>query len=131
MEIIFEIIFGFVGEVLLAVIGESLVELGLDAITELPGGKWGKRIFYGFLYTVAGFALGALTLQFVPLITFGNRSIPILYFIFSPIVAGLALCFVSWVINRGIEDRPFFQGEKFANGAIFALAFTLTRSMFG
>lgn len=131
MEIIFEIIFGFLGELLLSVLGEVLIELGFEAVTEAPASKGGKKFFLGFLYAVAGLVLGALSLKLLPLMVLGNRSVAVLYFVLAPVVAGLALCAVSWIIHRGIDHRPFFQLSKFIDGVVFTLAFSLTRTIFG
>ena len=132
MEIIFELIFGFLAEFFLSIFGEILVEWGLHSLDERLSSKAWNRIFIGVLYTIGGFVLGAISLQFLPVMIFGSRSIPILYFVFSPIVAGFGLCFANWIVNRGIDDRAgFFQLSKFIYGVVFALTFTVTRSMFG
>ena len=132
MEIVFEIIFGLLGELLLSVLGEALVELGFHSLAEAPSGKLSRRFFVGLLYSVGGVILGALSLKVIPLLVFGNSAIGIAYFIVAPLLAGLALCFVNWLMNRGIDERAgFFQVKKFIYGVLFALMFSLTRATFG
>ena len=133
MEVIFEIIFYVVGELLLTVIGEALAELlGLHSISNRMSHRQFSGLFFGFLYAVAGFALGALSLKFIPLLVIGGASVSIAYFVVAPVLAGLALCLVNWLMNYGIDDRaPFFQAKKFVNGVLFALTFSLTRATFG
>ena len=132
MEVIFEIIFYVFGELLLAVIGETLVELGFHSLSEAPSNRISRRIFIGLLYTVAGIVLGALSLKFIPLLVFGNPAIGVAYFIVAPVLAGLSLCLVNWLMNYGIDDRaPFFQTKKFVYGVLFAFMFSLTHTTFG
>ncbi len=131
MELILELVIGFLTEIVLTVFGEALVELGLYSVTDGSGGTRWKRFFYAIWYAVAAFIVGYLSLKVVPLVVFGSRTIVILYFVVAPLVAGLGLCLVSWIINRGINERRFFQPAKFAYGVVFALIFSLTRSIFG
>ena len=133
MEVILEIIVYVFGEMLLTVIGEALVEfLGLHSISDRMSHRGFGRFFFGFLYAVAGFAIGALSLKLIPLLMIGGPAVSIAYFIVAPVVAGLALCLVNWLMNYGIDDRaPFFQVKKFAYGVLFALTFSITRATFG
>ena len=131
MEIIGEIIFGFLAEIVITVVGEAFVELGFHSLAERIGQRFWKRIFVGALYAAGAFALGALSLRVLPVMVYNSRMTALIYFIFAPIIAGLALCLVSWIINRGINDRGFFDATKFAYGVIFALIFSVTRTIFG
>lgn len=131
MELIVELIIGFVAEIVLTIFGEALVELGLHSVTEGTGGKRSKAFFFAFLYAIAAFIAGYLSLIVMPLVVFGNQAANILYVIVAPVIAGFGLCLVSWIIDRGINDRGFFQIRKFSYGVLFALVFTLSRSIFG
>ena len=131
MELLIELIIGFVAEIALTIFGEALVELGLHSITEGTGGRRWRGIFFAFLYAVAAFVAGYLSLFVMPLVVFGNQAANVVYVIVAPLIAGLGLCFVSWIIDRGINDRGFFQLNKFAYGVLFALVFTISRSIFG
>ena len=132
MEVIFEIIFYFLAELLVTVIGEALAELGFHGLSKsVSDGAW-RRVFIGFLYAVAGLVLGALSLKLIPLLVIGGTAASIAYFVIAPVLAGLSLCLVNWLMNYGIDDRaPFFQRKKFIYGVLFALVFSLTRSAFG
>ena len=130
MEILFGFIFELIAELFLSIFGEALVELGLYSLFKRTGNVWSLAVT-AVLFVVLGFALGAISTWFIPLMVFGNRTIPIVFFIVSPILAGLGLCFANWTIKRGIDDEKFFQLRKFINGALFALTFSLARSMFG
>ena len=132
MEVIFEIIFYVIAELALSVVGESLVELlGLHSISNRMSHRRFSGTFFGFLYALAGFALGALSLKFIPLLVVGGTAVSIAYFFVAPLLAGLALCLVNWVMNYGIDDRtPFFHTKKFVYDVLFALTFSLTRAIF-
>jgi hypothetical protein len=131
MEVIVELVIGFFTEIVLTVFGEALVELGLHSVTEGAGGKRWKRFFYAIWYALAACLVGYVSLSVMPLVVFGNRAIVVLYFVVAPLIAGLSLCLVSWIINRGINDRSFFQPAKFVYGVVFAFTFSLTRTIFG
>jgi hypothetical protein len=130
MEIIGEIIFGFIAEIVLTIVGEAFVELGFHSLAKKLGDRFWKRVFLAAVYATGGFILGLLSLKILPVIDFADRA-AILYFIFAPIIAGLALCLVSWIIDRGINDRGFFSPAKFIYGATFAFVFSMTRTMWG
>lgn len=134
MEFVFEVIFGFLAELVLTVIGESLVELGFRSLPKFTTQEstFSGRFFIGFLYAAGGVTLGGISLQIVPLLVFGGTAVSVAYIIIAPVLAGLGLCLVNWIIHYGIDDRTrFFQARKFIYGALFALMFTLTRTMFG
>ncbi len=131
MEIILEFVIGFVIEIVLALVGEVLVELGFHSAAERFSDSTWKRVITGFGYVVFGALLGWLSLYFLPKLQFENRSFVLIYFVLSPIIAGIALCVVNWIIHRGIERVPFFQLTKFLYGAFFVLAYSVTRALLG
>jgi hypothetical protein len=131
MEIILEFVVGFVIEMVLGIVGEILVELGFHSVAERFSDRAWKRVITGFAYGVFGFALGWLSLFFLPKLQLENRSIVVIYFILSPIIAGLALCGINWIIHRGIERVAFFQLTKFLYGAFFVLAYAVARAILG
>lgn len=131
IEAIFEIVFGFVAELVLEIVGEILIELGFHGTAEKLSNKTRSRFFLGAAYSIFGAILGFLSLYLFPKIIFANRLIPILYFVISPIIAGFSLTIVSWLINRGIRPVNWFEFDKFAFGVLFALAYSLSRVVFG
>jgi len=131
LEAIFEIIFGFVGELVLEIVVEMLVEFGFHSTAGRLSESFRSRTFVGFAYAVFGAILGALSLLVFPNIQFGFALIPTLYFIVSPIIVGLALTTVSWLIDRGIGNSQWFKWDKFIFGVLFALGYSLSRVFFG
>ena len=130
MEILYGFIFELIAEFVLSIFGEALAEWGLYSLFKRTDKVWSVSITV-IWYVILGFALGAVSLWVLPLMVFGNRTLPIIFFIISPIFAGLGLCFANWIIKRGIDDQEFFQFSKFISGALFALTFSLTRSFLG
>ena len=130
MEIIFEILFYLFAEVILAFIGEGIAELGLESVARAIRGKGIDRSFGAFWYVILGAVLGFVSLWFVPRV-YGSSLLPIFTFIVSPLVSGLGLCLVSWIINHGINEHRFFQASKFFYGVLFALSFSITRWIAG
>lgn len=131
IEAIFEIVFSFVGEFLFELVVEVLMELGFHGTAEKISSRARSRLLVGGAYVVFGSILGFASLYVFPKIVFANSVIPILYFVVSPIIAGFSLTVVSWLINRGIRPVSWFEFDKFAFGVLFALAYSLSRVIFG
>jgi hypothetical protein len=131
MGFILEIIIELALELGLEIVGEGLVELGFHSTAErLSKGKRNKLIV-GSVYVVAGIVLGALSLLIFPLIVFDSILIVVTYFLVMPLFVGLSLSIVSWIINRGIHDVRHFEMDKIICGILFALAYSITRVLFG
>lgn len=131
IEAIVEIIFGFIGELVLELVVEVLVEFGFHGTAERVSDSFRSRTFVGLAYTVFGVILGFISLYIFPKIQFDLAVIPMLYFVVSPIIAGFALTTVSWFIDRGICNSPWFKWDKFIFGVVFALGYSLSRVVFG
>ncbi|MEQ1762655.1 MAG: hypothetical protein ABL984_05840 [Pyrinomonadaceae bacterium] len=131
LEAIAEIIFGFVGELLLEIVVEVLVEFGFHKTAGRLSDSFRSRTFVGLAYTVFGVILGFASLYVFPKIQFDLAVIPALYFIVSPIIAGFSLTTVSWLIDRGIGNSVWFKWDKFIFGVVFALGYSLSRVILG
>jgi len=131
IEAIFEIVFGFVAELVVEIVGEVLIELGFHSVAERLSNKTRNRFFLGAAYGLFGAVLGFASLYVFPKIAFANPAIPVLYFIVSPVIAGLSLTLVSFAINRGIRPVSWFEFDKFAFGVLFAVAYSISRVIFG
>lgn len=130
IETIFELLFGFVAELVLETIGEALLEFGFHkAAGTISDGAWNK-ILTGLVYAVGGGVLGWFSLLIFPKMVFANAAFSIFYFIVSPIFAGFALMTVSWLIDRGINNSRWLQPAKFAFGVVFALGYSVSRLIF-
>ena len=131
VEAIFEIIFGFIGELLLELVVEVLVEFGFHNTAGRLSDSFRSRTFVGLAYTVFGVILGFASLYIFPKVAFESAIVPTLYFIVSPIIAGFSLTTVSWLIDRGIGNSRWFKWDKFVFGVVFALGYSLSRVVFG
>ena len=131
IELIVELVFGFIGELALELILEVLVELGFHGTAERISSRARSRVFVGAAYSIFGFVLGAVSLFVFPKIEFASSVIPAIYFILSPLFAGLSLTTVSYLINRGIRPVSWFEWDKFLFGVLFAAAYAVARVIFG
>lgn len=131
IEAIFEIIFGFVAELVLEFFAEVLIELGITSVAEKFSNSTRSRVFGFVLYGIAGTVLGAVSVYSFPKITFANPLTPTLYFIVSPIIAGLSLSIVSYFIVRDTRPVSWFEWEKFLCGFLFAGMYAISRVFFG
>ena len=131
IEAIVEILFGFIGELLLEIVVEVLVEFGFHNTAGRLSDSFRSRTFVGMAYALFGVVLGFASLYVFPKIEFGVAAIPTLYFIVSPVIAGLSLTTVSWLIDRGIGNSPWFRWDKFIFGVVFALGYSLSRVVSG
>jgi hypothetical protein len=127
MEIIFEIVFGFFGELLLQILGELLLEIGLHSVAEPFRKKpspWLAAIGYAFF----GAVIGALSLLVFPNYLMTTKNLRVANAALSPIVAGLSMAAMGkWRAKRG---QAVLRIDKFSYGYLFALAFGLVRFWF-
>lgn len=131
MGIILELLVGIFLEGLLGLIGEVVVELGFSTVADRFSGRAWKRIFTVFAYIVAGIILGAVSLMVVSKQPFADWRLATIYFVLSPVVGGFLLCLMNWMLHRDLYQLRVFEPAKFLYGAIFILAFSITRNIVG
>ena len=122
-----EILFEFLGELLVQVLGEALFEMGLHSVAE-PFRKapnpWLAAVGYAFFGTV----LGGLSLMVFPDYLMTHKSMRVANAALTPIAAGAAMAWMGkWRARRG---QDVLRIDKFAYGYLFALAFGLIRFWF-
>lgn len=131
MSFLFELISEFALELVIEFIGEIFVEWGFHSTAErLSAGRRNVGVLV-FAYALFGAVLGWLSLYVMAAAVIETGAGAAAYFVLSPILAGLMLTSVSWVINRGIRPVKFFETKKFVFGVVFGAAFTLTRALIG
>ena len=128
MEILFEIIFQFVGELLLQIFFEALAEIGLRSVSE-PFRKrpnpWVAAVGYVFF----GGLLGGLSLLFFPALFIESRDAQIANLVFAPVAAGAVMAAIgSWRLRR---NQELIRLDRFVYGYLFALAMAIVRFSFG
>jgi len=128
MEIIFEVLFSFVGEFLLQVFAEALVELGLHSVREpfrRPPNPWLAAVGYALFGAIAG----GISLWILPTLLVHSHSMQLMNVVLTPIAAGLAMMAMgAW---RRRRDQELIRIDKFAYGYLFALGMALVRFNFG
>lgn len=123
MEILFEIL----GELLLQLFGESLVEIGLQALAE-PFRKSPHPWLAAPGYLVFGAVAGGLSLLLFPNYLMPTQSWRVYNAALAPVAAGLCMMALgAWRARRG---QPVLRIDRFWYGYLFALAFGLIRFWF-
>ena len=122
-----EILFEFLGEFLVQVLGEALFEIGLHSVAE-PFRKAPNPWLAAVGYTVFGATLGGISLLVFPDYLMANKSLRVVNAALSPIAAGLSMAAMGkW---RAKQGQAVLRIDKFAYGYLFALAFGLIRFWF-
>lgn len=128
MEILFELLFEFVGELLLQVVFEAIAEVGLHRVRNplrKPPNPWLAAIGYAIFGAVAG----GLSLLVFPALFMPSHGARLANLIVAPILAGAAMAALgAW---RRRHDQDLIRLDRFAYGYIFALAMAAVRFAFG
>ena len=128
MEVLFEILLRFVGEMLLQIVFEVLAELGLQSLQE-PFRRRPNPWFAAIGYAVFGAISGALSLWIFPVLFIAFRSAQIVSLVLTPIAAGAVMAAIgAW---RRRRDQELIRLDRFAYGYLFALAMAVVRFAFG
>ena len=119
----FEIIFELLGEFLLQVVGELLIEMGLHSLAEpfkRPPNPWLAALGYALFGLIAG-GLSVLVVSH-NLVPEGWR---VANLVLTPLaVGGLMACMGAWRARRG---QTLFRIDKFVCGYLFALGVAVVR----
>ena len=124
MEILFEVLFQFVGELLLQVFAETLFEVGLQSIAE-PFRRRPDPWLAACGYVVFGLIAGALSLWMFPALFIASHAGRTAGLLLTPVLAGGAMTLLgAWRRRRGDE---LIRLDRFAYGYLFALAMAAMR----
>ena len=126
MGIIFEVIIGIFGEILLQSIVQVLFEFGFYSLIDtLQTKKERKPIVSGLGYFLWGLILGVLSLLVFSESLISKPEYRILNLVFVPITAGYAMAKIgSWRRKKG---QDILRLDTFFYGAVFAFAAELVR----
>ena len=128
MEILFEILFQFIGELLLQVFAELLFEIGLRSIAE-PFKRRPNAWLAACGYVVFGLVAGALSLWVFPALFIASHAGRLASLLVTPVLAGGAMTLLgAW---RRSRDQELIRLDRFACGYLFALAMAAVRYGFG
>lgn len=128
MEFIFEILFEFLGELLLQVFAEALFEIGLHSLAA-PFKRKPNPYLATVGYVLFGALAGGLSLWAFPALFISSQPGRIANAIVTPFLAGGCMATIgAW--RRRREQRLILL-DRFAYGYLFALAMALVRLRFG
>lgn len=122
-----EIIFEWLLEFLVQIVGEVLLELGLRAVVEpfqTPPNPWLAALGYA----IFGAAAGGLSLWPFPHVMVAGIGWQYANLVVTPVAAGLCMAWLgSWRARRG---QQVLRIDRFSYGSLFALTFALMRFFF-
>ena len=129
MEILFElaaVLLQALGELLLQIVFELLVELGLHGLREVFRPSMPVNPFMAAIgYALLGAAAGALSLYFQPALLIHHAAARIANLVVTPMAAGLLMTLVgAW---RRRRDQEPVRLDRFGYGFLFALSMALVR----
>lgn len=125
MELLFEILFEFVGELLVQIFFQGLGGIGSNMINAHRTRGPRHPVVSVVGHTVAGLGLGALTLVWFPHSFAHSEFVRIGTLIASPLATGLLTAIIG--ARRHRAGRTTVLMETFSYGFLFALAFALVR----
>lgn len=120
-------LFEILGEILLQVVLEALVELGLHSLAA-PFRKRPNPWFAAIGYALLGACCGGLSLWLIPDHLVETEHVRILNLVVTPIAVGLLMSLIGiWRAHRG---QPLLRLDRFAFGYLFALSLALVRFLY-
>lgn len=123
----FEFLFQIVGEFLLQLCVEMLIELGFHSLAE-PLRRRPNPWLAAIGYALFGLIAGILSLAMLDYHLIGNKPAQILNLVVTPLAVGLAMAQIgAWRERRG-DSVP--RIDRFAYGYLFALTFAIVRFYF-
>lgn len=121
-----EIVFEVIGEFLLQIVVETLVELGFHSLAE-PFRKPPNPWLAGMGYAIFGAIAGGVSIFLFPSYLV-EGALKIVNLVMTPVAVGLLMCVLGrWRSNRGDD---VLRIDRFAYGYLFALSFALIRFWF-
>ena len=122
MEFLFELL----GEMLIQVVAEALLELGLHSLAE-PFRRQPNPWLAAVGYATIGLSVGGLSLAVFPHLLVGARF-RLINLIVSPVVSGALMSALgSWRRRRG---DAVLRIDRFSYGFLFAVGFAVVRFFF-
>ena len=130
MEVIFEFLFTVVGELLLQIIVEVLIELGFNGVANTILERKERNPYLAFVgYCIFGAIAGLISLWVVPHQIIESETFALVNLFFTPIVAGILMSYMGYVRKR--KGKDIIRLDSFLYGFIFAFFMGLIRYNFG
>jgi hypothetical protein len=129
MAFILEILIQLVGELLLQVVADMLVEWGIQGVAQAVKRQLASPLFAAIGYILLGAVAGGISLLIFPRHLIRVPWLKFLGLAAVPLAAGVAMSLVGWLRRR--PGRELIRLDSFIYGFVFALAMTLIRFFWG
>ena len=124
MEFLFEILFQFLGEIMLQVVFELLAELGLHSLGD-PFKRPRNPVLSTIGFVLWGAIAGGLSLLILPKSPISNQALRQLNLLLAPLAAGGAMMLVGR--RRGKKGQGLVKLDRFGYAFVLALAMAIVR----
>jgi hypothetical protein len=130
MEIILEFIFSFLGELILQIIAELLIESGFHGLANIVKSRKDRNPYLAFIgYCLLGTIVGFISLAIFPALFITGETFVLINLLVTPVLAGLAMSAIGrWRTKKG---KNIIRLDSFIYGFSFALCMALVRYGFG
>jgi hypothetical protein len=133
MEVIFELVFEFFGEIILQVVFEALAEAGLHVFRDRRKTSSGhsQPWLAAIGYVLFGAIAGAISLWVMPTLFITSQAGRIANLVITPVASGLAMVAIGSLRKRRRGNEMLPRIDRFGFAFIFALTMALVRYRFG
>jgi hypothetical protein len=129
MEIIAELVLGFIVEVLLPIVGEIAFDVLLRSLGEpFVARERRNAILAGIGYFLIGLILGGLSLLIFPRSFVRSENFHGINLLITPVVSGLVMYALGRLRER--QGKTLLRLDSFVYGFLFALAMALVRFVY-
>ncbi|MFH2045038.1 MAG: hypothetical protein ABIK92_07815 [Pseudomonadota bacterium] len=126
VPVLFEILVGTFGEVLLQILGEGLFEFGFRGLVESFNRNKQRNPFLAAIgYLLWGAIIGGLSLFLFRHSLIHQKSFRIMSLVFTPILAGISMSVIGALRKKRGQD--LIRIDSFFYGYLFALGMAIVR----
>lgn len=124
MELFFEIVFQFLGELLIQLVVELFAEMGMRSLGQVFAKKPSPRLALAG-YTLWGVLAGGVSLIVFPHSTIRAPGLRLVNLLVTPVLAGVAMMLLGRLREK--KGQPLVRLDRFGYAFLFAFTMSLMR----